>query len=1234
MVSLLRVLVKRLFALFWVSFVVLVIIGAISLTTARVMFSNAEEYRDQVASWLSERLQQPVKVKALDAEMQGLQPTLLFKNVRLLDPQGKQTLLQFREFRVGIDLWNSLWQRKIMLGLFTVVGADLSIKRSQQGVISVKGLVLTGAANQEAPANPTAAGNWIFSQPHLVIRDSTVYWLDQGRDEQILRFDIAKIELRNQGKRHQLEGVATLPSGLGETMRIAADFTGSGEVLHDWEGEFYLNGLGIKLAPLLEQARLKQVASGTGQLDMELWGQWKNGRLTRLQGESGVRDLKLVPGTGGKPYQLDLANGKFYWRQDDKGWELDVSRLRIVRGESWPDARLRLALSGAGQASPLYEAQLSFLRLGDIADLLPFGDMLPAELRKAVRVMRPQGELSDLQVDYRPKAPSSQRFSVSGRIDELQLKPWKKLPGMEGLSGILWADADSGAIRLESSQGQVDFPHLARNPWRFKQLNGTVSWQKNAGSWYFSSQDLLLDNEDLQAKAELDLVVPGAGVPPFLDLQVAFKNGDVSHASRYYPVAIMPKNLVKWLDRSLIDGEVTGGKLILHGRLKKGLFPYRKGQGVFEVAFKTRRVRLDYLKNWPGVRSLAAEVVFRGQGMTIDARKGQIMGVRIDGTHVSIADYRDKMLTVLGEAKGKAAQMLHFLQKIPVAAGAGPALKRMSVTGQATLGLYVGVPFSHHPVDYRGTVTLAENGFQYQLGAGYLEATNINGRVQFDREGYRADALEAFIFDRPARVDVITRSEGEQVTTRLAIDGRVLPSPLARQLHLPLLERLDGESEFRAELDLNYRHTQPGLTLGLRLDSSLQGITSRLPAPLDKIDKSARPLHIDWDDISDRIRFSYGNRLNGVVGLKTTDRGSQLERGHIHFGSERVRLPAASVLRVTGRLENFPARQWVRLLPDGSSTVEKRALAGLRVELDLERLHLVSATDEQQGGKRIQHRFDPRFLPELTVAIQRLKYQQLDLGQLTFKAKAGGQGMAIRQLVLAAPYMKLQGTADWLAAGEQEVRADLTLSAPRTDEMLRALGLSAMLRGKDLSAEGRLDWPGSPMDFDLRTLRGSVKLDIGAGQIESVEPGAGRLFGLFSLQALPRRLMLDFRDLFGKGFRFDRIKGEIHLDRGNATTHDLLLEGPTARIAVSGRTGYVAKDYDQHILVIPGDGSNLFVAGALAWGPQAGALIWMAEKLLRLDKVAQYVYHVTGSWENPVIVRGREKSSNAPPEVE
>ena len=46
----------------------------------------------------------------------------------------------------------------------------------------------------------------------------------------------------------------------------------------------------------------------------------------------------------------------------------------------------------------------------------------------------------------------------------------------------------------------------------------------------------------------------------------------------------------------------------------------------------------------------------------------------------------------------------------------------------------------------------------------------------------------------------------------------------------------------------------------------------------------------------------------------------------------------------------------------------------------------------------------------------------------------------------------------------------------------------------------------------------TVQLALASGQFHKVNPGAGRLLGVLSLQSLPRRLTLDFRDVFAEGF--------------------------------------------------------------------------------------------------------------------
>jgi uncharacterized protein YhdP len=161
------------------------------------------------------------------------------------------------------------------------------------------------------------------------------------------------------------------------------------------------------------------------------------------------------------------------------------------------------------------------------------------------------------------------------------------------------------------------------------------------------------------------------------------------------------------------------------------------------------------------------------------------------------------------------------------------------------------------------------------------------------------------------------------------------------------------------------------------------------------------------------------------------------------------------------------------------------------------------------------------------------------------------------------------------------------------------------------------------MQFLLDSINGNLSLDIRKGQLRDVSPGAGRVFGLLSLQTLPRRLTLDFSDVFKKGLTFDRIKGSFLLERGDAYTTNLYLDGPAARIDISGRTGLAVKDYDQLVTVTPHVTASLPLAGALVGGPVAGGVLYAIDKLFKptIEKITQYQYTITGSWDDPQIVK-------------
>lgn len=162
-------------------------------------------------------------------------------------------------------------------------------------------------------------------------------------------------------------------------------------------------------------------------------------------------------------------------------------------------------------------------------------------------------------------------------------------------------------------------------------------------------------------------------------------------------------------------------------------------------------------------------------------------------------------------------------------------------------------------------------------------------------------------------------------------------------------------------------------------------------------------------------------------------------------------------------------------------------------------------------------------------------------------------------------------------------------------------------------------------------------MDIGKGQLLEVNPGlGGRVFALLNVNALQRRLTLDFSDLFDKGFSFDSIKGDFRLEQGNAYTENFRIKGPAARIDLSGRIGLAAEDLDQRVEVTPKVSSALPVAAAVLGTPAVGAAVLVAQQLLgkEVDKATRTNYQVTGPWNDPVITRIRKKDKPAESEAE
>ncbi len=278
--------------------------------------------------------------------------------------------------------------------------------------------------------------------------------------------------------------------------------------------------------------------------------------------------------------------------------------------------------------------------------------------------------------------------------------------------------------------------------------------------------------------------------------------------------------------------------------------------------------------------------------------------------------------------------------------------------------------------------------------------------------------------------------------------------------------------------------------------------------------------------------------------------------------------------------------------------------------------------------------------PEIDLAADRLISKERDLGRLVFVAQPRGSEWRIDRLMVANDSGQLDASGAWRAAGpQQETKLDLVLDAKDSGAFLSRFGYTEALQGAPTRIDGQLAWSGAPHEFDVTTLAGKLHVRVGPGRFTKLEPGPGKLLGVLSLQSLPRRVTLDYSDVFSEGFAFDEITGNVQIANGVMTTSDLKLVGPSAKVDISGNADLVLETQRLFVHVQPALSSSVSAGAALLFfanplvGAAVGAGSLFAQALLQdpFEKMFRFEYTVTGGWSDPVVTKSvGGKASVAP----
>jgi uncharacterized protein (TIGR02099 family) len=957
------------------------------------------------------------------------------------------------------------------------------------------------------------------------------------------------------------------------------------------------------------------------------------------------------------------------WRVVPGGWQLVAPLLRVQLAGDEQD------LDGlAVQNAPRIVLAAQHVDAGALATLAALSDRLPNGLRRWLLLAAPNVRLANLRIDGVRDGP----LHGSASIEQASWSPVGQTPALQGLAGTLLFDRNALALRIAPRKLTVLWPPAFAAPVPMR-IDGRVVLWRDGAAWTLDSSALRLRNDDLDLSTRFAMRFDGDGTRPRLDLFSTLGPVDLHNAHRYWIRNRMSPHLIAWLDGAIERGSLLGAHVIVSGDLDD--WPFRHDEGLFEAVADLDDAQLKFRPDWPAAEHMSGQLAFVGEGMRFDGG-GAINGLPVAQVHAEIPHFPLPVLEVDANAAANGSQLLSLLRASPLEKRYASSFDALAVDGAAKVTMRLLQPLKHElgETSLQGTVDLANAKLSDSRWK--LLFTDASGQIRYGEKGLRIDGMQVRVNGDPGVFGIAIGADTGNAAT--AVDATLTGMfPVATLVqHAPslswLIPIIGGRAAWTVNIQVpNVPANAPSAPSRLSVRSDLRGATLTLPAPLAKA--AATPLALTVQAPLPASAGEIGVQLGDLLHLRGRYDDVQPFRALLTFGGEAVgALPAQGIV-VGGHVPVLdvgdwigyasrgeggaggitaidlhadgmdilgsrfgPARLRMQKLPvatqfrvegaqiDGTVLVPTQLALGIHGQFA--RLYwpkppavtapATTADAVAESTDTTADATDPAKLPPLHLDIDDLRYGDAQLGRTLLDTVPMPQGLRIHQLLAQSPAQTINASGVWTGRGSAaRTRLTLDFRADSLGRMLDALGFQGMVDGGKTHATLDASWAGVPAAFALARLDGKLDLDVGKGRLLEVKPGAGRILGLVSLAAIPRRLSLDFRDFFEKGFGFDTLTGHFVFANGQAHTDDLQIRGPAADIRVRGSANLVAQTYDQTIEVRPKAGGMITAVGAIAGGPVGAAIGAVAQAVLKkpLSQMTRKFYRVTGPWKNPDV---------------
>lgn len=1244
---------------------------AIIISSIRLFILGVEEYKTDLENKIYELTSIPVEIGILKANMRGIDPEVILKNIKIATENEHP--IQLEEVRVGLSLVKLLLTGQILpSSRLTLVGAKLSIIRNKDGSVSVGGL----------EGDKFKQPLWLLNGGQYEVLKSEITWVDKTRNTLPITFNNVDLLIKNNSRNHarELHLVSQLPGQYGKNIRVSMDIRGDileiekldGRVYVEADEVFFSEVLNNYLQTNLDLAKTIKITDGEakGKGNLKIWSHWKESKVTALAGIIQVEDVILHKGD--KTIDIKSLNTEFIGSILADGWKFSVNQCDLkTKNQHWPNTEFSFS---SNKDFTHLTTLITQLDLHEFSELLGFFSPFEKKQQALIADLGIKGVIKNFSIDANLK---NNRFSFKGDFDSFFTYAHLKIPQIENLTGSVWGNNNQGKINLNTKKSAIYFPELFRQPILIDKLYGQLEWQQNQDEWKIQSQSLIAENNDIQTETRLALTIPKSDQSIFMDLQTSFANvNDVSSLSAYYPVGIMKRKSIKWLDKAFVSGHIEQGGILVYGEMKH--FPFLGGQGVFEALFNASDVELKFSSDWPNLTQGAAEILFLKNSLEVDIDHAKIEHLKIKNATVKIPSFKkSNHLFVKGNAEGHIVDALSFLQQTPINSNKGvdKFVEAINSEGHVKVEVDLKVPMKKHAV-------AKVNGVAHFNDASLLvKSVNLNieeliGNLSITEKGLFSNNLTAKTLGYPIGITI----DYDELKTSININGVTDSQQLKKQfsfLNKDFIKDnpVSGSTPYNIMVDLP---SVENISPEINLKSSLAGMLIELPGGLHKSAEQEKsllinmalkegdffPLKINYnDEIRAAVRFNkqqnlvhsaqivYGQHdavapeqkgmniqidqeildasewlpfvtqpLNSEQNDENSKEGSELDLNKISLRVGKLLWKGKEQGVLELDLQNAE-NQWngniLSSIVKGAFVIPHQKTKADKISLKLDRLDLSGLVQLNKGSSDGIIEQD---MPVVDVISNHLLWNKVDLGKLEIESERVIDGVRFSKIDVISNNLKIKLKANWIKLDNYNgTELSGTVRAGDFGKILSQLNITDDLKDAQGHIDVNAEWTGLPYQFSFHQASAELELQLKEGRISSIEPGVGRVLGLVAMEQWLKRLKFDYGDLYKQGLSFNKITGNFKVNNGIMTTNDLLINAIPARISMKGEVDLLNKTLDQKVKVVPKSSAAIPIAGTIVGGI-AGAITQVLDKDYKDGYFFGSNYSITGQWDDIKVI--------------